>query len=218
MDSVKFTTKYHGCEEAENVIILISSSFMTDNVSTIVSNVKKQTTKSFELCEVVVPDWDAYLTPWETPSIFKDREFAGKARETLGYILDEVIPTIDKGKKIYIVGYSLAGLFALWSMYETDVFDGGASCSGSLWYPGWKEYAEKKQLNKASKIYLSVGSSEKKTKNEIMSTVEDMTIWQKTVFMDDTYVKNIISQFNVGGHFKDVEMRIAKAVAWIIDK
>ncbi|ERL11412.1 hypothetical protein HMPREF1248_0438 [Coriobacteriaceae bacterium BV3Ac1] len=32
----------------------------------------------------------------------------------------------------YISGYSLAGLFALWSLYQTDIFKGAACVSGSL--------------------------------------------------------------------------------------
>lgn len=37
---------------------------------------------------------------------------------------------------IGIAGYSLAGLFALYALYKTDVFTRVASMSGSLWFPG----------------------------------------------------------------------------------
>ncbi len=36
-----------------------------------------------------------------------------------------------------IAGYSLAGLFALWAVYQTGLFDRAASVSGSLWFDGF---------------------------------------------------------------------------------
>ncbi|MDY2610537.1 MAG: alpha/beta hydrolase-fold protein [Oscillospiraceae bacterium] len=38
-----------------------------------------------------------------------------------------------------IAGYSLAGLFALYAIYQTDLFSRVGSMSGSLGFPGIKE-------------------------------------------------------------------------------
>ena len=40
-----------------------------------------------------------------------------------------------------IAGDSMAGLFAVYALYRTQVFSRVASASGSLWYPGLLEYA-----------------------------------------------------------------------------
>ena len=39
-----------------------------------------------------------------------------------------------------LAGYSLAGLFALYALYQTDVFARAASMSGSFWFEGIMEY------------------------------------------------------------------------------
>lgn len=40
-----------------------------------------------------------------------------------------------------IAGYSLTGLFALYyAIYQTDLFSRVGSISGTLWFPGMKEY------------------------------------------------------------------------------
>ncbi len=65
-------------------------------------------------------------------------------------------------------GYSLAGFFALWSSYQTELFDGIAAVSPSVWYPQWMEYAkDNKPL--ATSVYLSLGDKEEKTKNPTMA-------------------------------------------------
>ena len=59
-----------------------------------------------------------------------------------------------------IAGYSLAGLFALWSVYQTDLFDWAASISGSLWFDGFLEFM-KANTPKVKFIYFSLGIKKK---------------------------------------------------------
>lgn len=56
-----------------------------------------------------------------------------------------------------ITGYSLAGLFAVYAIYRTDVFSGGCM-SGSVWFPGFKEYIFSRELKRRPDcIYFSLG-------------------------------------------------------------
>ena len=46
--------------------------------------------------------------------------------ETIGEVLD------DKTRKVYIMGYSLAGLFSLWALLESNLFEGAICASRAL--------------------------------------------------------------------------------------
>ena len=57
-----------------------------------------------------------------------------------------------------IAGYSLAGLFAVYALYRTDVFARAASVSGSLWFPGFREYVfSHTPLCRPDCVYFSLG-------------------------------------------------------------
>ena len=102
--------------------------------------------KGFTLAAFKVDDWNADLSPWEAPPVFGNEGFAGGAEVTLKYVTDQLIPELTGGKDwpadpksapaIYIGGYSLAGFFALWASYQTDLFRGAAAASPSVWFPG----------------------------------------------------------------------------------
>ena len=113
--------------------------------------------------------------------------------------------------------YSLAGLFALWTAYETDIFSAIASCSGSLWFEQWDEYVLHHQIKHKSNIYLSLGGKEEKTKNPVMARVGDRTRIQERILRNDPKVKQTTLEFNSGGHFADAQKRLAKAVKWLLE-
>ena len=161
---------------------------------------------------VHVNDWNTDLTPWEAPPVFGNTGFGSGAGETLKYLLKDVIPEY-KEKKLYIAGYSLAGLFALWASYETDVFMGSVCASPSVWYPGWVEYAEK-NIAKTDRIYLSLGDKESKTRNQIMSKVKENIEKQHEILKGSGISCTL--EWNPGNHFKDPALRIARGMAWIL--
>lgn len=113
------------------VVIYISNEQFGEAGEKIKDGVELIAGVSFTFCELIVNDWDRYLTPWEVKANMKGRIFQGQAAVLLHSLETNVVPKIKehvKGAKIYIAGYSLAGLFALWSLYESDVFDGAACC------------------------------------------------------------------------------------------
>ena len=74
--------------------------------------IQKRTEKEFRLIAVKVDSWNDDLSPWSAPAVFGTAEFGGKAPAMLEKILTLCN---DKSKTYYICGYSLAGLFALWT-------------------------------------------------------------------------------------------------------
>lgn len=204
------------------VIIYISSKRMNIKDSDFANKLCEHTGTSFDLCEIVAEDWDSMLTPWRVDRCLENREFSGEAKKFLDFIVSEIIPEIDKKYKnhreLYIAGYSLAGLFSLWSLYECDVFDGAVCCSGSLWYPGWDEFVTKNAIAKKAKVYLSLGDKESCTKNSILRTVGERTKRQYDILGNDSNVTDVIFEHNKGGHFADVESRVIKGIGWILDR
>ena len=85
-----------------------------------------------------------------------------RADEYLELLLDEIIPAVKtelnaEPKVVMLAGYSLAGLFALYAVTKCDLFTAAASCSGSMWFPDFKEYITKFDTTKLPRtIYFSL--------------------------------------------------------------
>ena len=100
----------------------------------------------FNLVAISSLNWEHDMVPWDSPPISeKNAPFTGGADDYLSVLLNEILPkaeTFISGTPLWkgIAGYSLAGLFAVYAIYQTDVFSRAASMSGSLWFPGIKEY------------------------------------------------------------------------------
>lgn len=166
---------------------------------------------SLRLIAVSINNWNNDLSPWEAPAVFGKENFGGDASRTLGELLKLCD---DKGKKYYIGGYSLAGLFALWAAYQTDIFDGVAAASPSMWFPGFDDYMKKNEI-KTDTVYLSIGDREEKARNPVMATVGDR-IREAHSLLKERNV-NCILEWNEGNHFKDADIRTSKAFAWVLN-
>ena len=167
-------------------------------------------------------DWNRDMTPWPCQPPYKSGEpFGGGADEYLEALVSEIIPCAKahicgEPSKTCIAGYSLAGLFALYAAYRCDAFDRAASMSGSLWFPGFMEFAKEHDMKKApEKIYLSLGDKEAKTRNLLMQKVQE-----NTEALAEYYVRlgiDVDFEMNPGNHFRDVDLRCAKGIAAISD-
>jgi hypothetical protein len=163
------------------------------------------------LIAVRINNWNNDLSPWEAPAVFGKENFGGEASKTLCELMDLCK---DKGKRYFIGGYSLAGLFALWAAYQTDIFEGVAAASPSMWFPGFADYMKKNELH-TNTVYLSLGDREEKARNPVMATVGDR-IREAEALLKDKDV-NCILEWNEGNHFKDADIRTAKAFAWVLN-
>lgn len=164
-------------------------------------------------------DWERDLTPWPAPKVLKrGDDFSGGARQFLTLMEEEIIPAVEKecvpeGKEAdrSIVGISLAGLFSIWATMNGGPFRSLASVSGSLWYDGFMEYLKENDFPTAPEgIYLSVGDTEKNTRNPRMATVEDNTREAASLFASKG-IKTFF-ELNPGNHFSDTVPRLRKAV------
>ena len=170
--------------------------------------------QSFCLKAVKVNSWNKDLSPWPAPAVFGREDFGEGAEETLAYLLREVVPhKTNYPKRIYIGGYSLAGLFALWAGYQTDVFSGIAAASPSIWFPGFTEYMKENELH-AHAVYLSLGDREERTRNPVMARVGD-AIREAYAHLQETGVDCVL-EWNKGNHFKEPDLRTARAFAWVM--
>lgn len=179
--------------------------------------------QNFLLVAFQVEDWNREFSPWKAPAAFGTEGFSGQGAETLRWLTEECVPYIDqtfgtKEQEHWLVGYSLAGLFALWAAYESNVFSGIACCSGSLWFPDWDIYVKEHTLQSRCNIYLSLGGKEEKTKNKVMATVGDRTREQKKILQEDPMAEQVILEWNTGGHFADAGKRLAKGIRWLFEE
>lgn len=165
---------------------------------------------NIHLIAVRIDDWNSDLSPWEAPAVFGKENFGGGASRTL----DELLELCgDKSRTYYIGGYSLAGLFALWAAYQTDVFHGVAAASPSMWFPGFADYMANNEICTGT-VYLSLGDREEKTRNPIMATVGNR-IREAHVLLKERGV-NCILEWNEGNHFRDPDLRTARAFVWLL--
>lgn len=116
---------------------------------------------------------------------------------------------------IGLAGYSLAGLFAVYAMYRSDLFSRIASASGSLWYPGFVDYVKSHGMKRRpERLYLSLGDKEARTRNPYMKKVQENTEllygWYRQQGIETTF------ELNSGNHFVNDTERMAKGIAWIL--
>lgn len=157
-------------------------------------------------------DWNNDMSPWPSKAVFKGMpDFGGKS----GEFLEKLIEMLPEASIRYICGYSMAGLFALWALYNSTIFDGAASCSGSLWYPGFEEYTAENDFAKSpKKVYLSLGDREAKTRNPVMAAVEAKTL-AICEHLKEQGIETVF-EMNQGNHFAEPDVRTAKGIAWLL--
>jgi Predicted hydrolase of the alpha/beta superfamily len=153
-------------------------------------------------------DWNRELSPWPAKHVLKGGgDFQGEADIFLQDLCS--LEELKKSwKQIIICGYSLAGLFSLYACTKTNLFDGCASVSGSLWYPDLIEYLKKNPVH-CSSVYLSLGDLEKNSRQALLSTVEEKTNEVKEILSAYTSVR---MEMNPGNHFNDPNGRIIRAL------
>ena len=180
-----------------------------------VEAIKELSDKPFSLVAFMIKEWNQELTPWVAPPIFGKTPFGDGAEKTLEFITSQLLPEVQENiPHLILGGYSLAGLFALWAGYQTDLFEGIAAASPSVWYPQWIDYAsENKPFPKS--FYLSLGDKEEKAKNPIMAQVGNAIRKQHELLTKQEI--NTILEWNVGNHFVDSDKRMAKGFAWAIN-
>ena len=201
-------TARYGDPDAPTILIQMVDDHDLEGMESEVAEIRNLTDKRFYLIAVKVQNWNTDLSPWNAPAVFGKDAFGAGAADTL----EEVLKLCADQKKIYIIGgYSLAGLFALWAVYQTDVFAAVAAASPSVWFPGFIEYM-KEHRPQAASVYLSLGDKEEKTRNPVMAAVGSR-IREAHELLRGQGVDTVL-EWNPGNHFRDANIRTAKAFAW----
>ena len=192
-------------------LVLIEPIHTLDGMAHEVDLIRDLAGENFLLRAVKV-DWFKDLSPWPAPPVFGDTAFGDGAQHTL----EEILKLTDDPKKQYVLGgYSMGGLFALWSAFRTDVFSGIAAVSPSVWFPGFAEFAAQSRIN-TGQVYLSLGDREEKTRNPVMATVGDR-IRALYHCLQSRGIPCCL-EWNEGNHFRDPDLRTAKGFAWIMNE
>ncbi len=190
-----------------------------ETAESLFDEVKALTNNDFSLAVFDVTDWNAQFSPWTAPAVFGKDSFSGKGNDTLRFLENGFLPEIKSKfpeSEVFLTGYSLAGLFSLWALYETDKFNGAVCCSSSLWFDKWDEYASLHRIKSPSTIYMSLGDREEKTKNKVMSIVGDRTRRQAEILKEDPNVEKLYFEWNEGGHFVEPLKRVSKGITRIL--
>ena len=184
---------------------------------------RKMNCPVFTLVTISGLAWDHDMSPWNIPPISKnDTPCTGGANEYLQLLTEKIIPKAEgllAGKVSWrgIAGYSLAGLFALYSVYQTDVFSRVACMSGSLWFPNFKEYIVSHTMKgRANHFYFSLGDKESHTQNPYLKSVQGNTEAISAFYKQKGL--DTIFELNPGNHYKDAVRRTAAGISWILSR
>ena len=177
----------------------------------------------FTLVAIGGLDWNRELSPWKCDGCVRGAEpFGGQASGFLDELLNQIIPQAESSLLCPptwrgIAGYSLAGLFSLWALWQTDTFDRAASASGSLWFPHVIDYAHEHTMpNAPDAVYLSLGKKETKTPNRMMRHVLDDTRAMEELFIERDIPTTL--ELNPGNHFAQTDLRMARGIRWILTR
>ena len=164
-----------------------------------------------------VADWDKYLSPWHAKAVFKKSpDFSGCADELISLIAVHAVPEIECTVGTHparrgIGGYSLAGLFALYSFWRADIFDCGFSASGSMWFDGFADYICKNAPMRAPDIFcFSLGDTEHVSRSPRIASVRENT--EKAVSRLNELGAVTSFRYNSGGHFCEENARICDII------
>ena len=167
--------------------------------------------------------WDHDMAPWDIPPISKDdTPCTGGADAYLQFLVEEVLPQAEKqipGPVAWrgLAGYSLAGLFALYSAYQTGLFSRIACVSGSLWFPDLVQYVSSHTIREGVKhLYFSLGDRECHTRNRYLKPVQENT--QSIASLCRKNGLDTVFELNPGNHFQNAVQRTAAGIRWILSR
>lgn len=168
-------------------------------------------------------NWNHDMAPWDMPPISRDDvPCTGGADEYLQLLTHEIVPRAEAllpGSVLWrgLAGYSLAGLFALYSLYHTAAFPRAASVSGSLWFPGLLEYVASHEMkSRLQHLYFSLGDRENRTRNPYLKEVRRVTEELETFYKDRGF--DTVFQLNQGSHFHKTCERTTAGIAWLLSR
>ncbi len=186
---------------------------------------QREISPEFLMLSIKPHNWNDDFTPWSVPA-FREGEQAplGKADEYIQKLSGEIKLYIDANYRTkkepensILIGYSLGGLAALYTLYKTDTFGKVGSLSGSLWYDDWIHFMKNNIFEiRSCKVYLSLGKKESRSRNTRMSKVAECTEKATEILKEQLESENVTFEWNNGGHFTEIPKRFANAISWLL--
>ena len=217
----------------------------------VADNSPVQVPEGVSLVNVGVDLWEENFSPWCAPRVFaKGPNFGDGAQKTLDTLINQVIPWTESEltePPAYrmLVGYSLAGLFSLWTGVSQQVACGcqpgtattpqlsgpGApyvdasvatfqrigAVSGSFWFPGLLDYVDQ-QLSGGA-VGLTHAYLSLGDREARTPNPQIMHVRENAELLASRLESaGITSMFelNRGNHFQNVEGRMQKALDWLV--
>ena len=210
-----------------------------------------QVPEGVSLVNVGADLWEENFSPWCAPRVFaKGPNFGDGAQKTLDTLINQVIPwaeselTESPAYRV-LVGYSLAGLFSLWTGVSQQVACGcqpgtattpqlsgpGApyvdasvatfqrigAVSGSFWFPGLLDYVD--QQLRGGVVGLTHAYLSLGDREARTPNPQIMHVRENAELLaSELENAGITSTFelNRGNHFQNVEGRMQKALDWLV--
>ena len=207
--------------ESESPIIYLNT--FSDEGKKVYEAAQAASCPPFTLVAISDLDWNHDMVPWDSPPAFKNATpCTGGADDYLRLLTEEIIPKAEKeiaGVPPWrgIIGYSLAGLFALYAIYRTDLFSRVGSMSGSLWFPGMKDYIfSHEPKRQPDHIYFSLGDKESKTRNPVLRSVRQSTEEIQAFYQSKGI--DTVFELNPGNHYYHAAERTAAGIVWLLTR
>lgn len=211
----KLVTLYGAVSSAEACPVVFLNTVM-DEGDKVYAACRKLGAPPFVLAAVSRVNWSDDMTPWPTEAVAKwESRCGGMADLYLSKLENEIVPAVCDAlpfspSGLYLAGYSLGGLFAIYALWNTPLFTRAASASGSLWYPDIAEYCcSREPAGRPDRVYLSLGSKETKGRGRtasLRSNTEAVAARLRSLGADVTFEEN------PGGHTHEADRRMAKAI------
>lgn len=177
----------------------------------------------FVLVGITNLNWCTDLAPWYVRPTGPTHTacFPG-AEKYIKVLSDTIVPKAEgmlsfQVKRRFLAGYSLAGLFAYWSLYQTDLFERLILGSGSFWFPDFEKYVqEHKMVRKPLSVYFSLGRQESHTEYPIFNTVQTRTEWLENYTKEQGI--DTVFVLEPGNHYDDPPGRMERGMAWTFEQ
>ena len=211
----KLVTLYGAVSSGEPCPVVFLNTVM-DEGEKVYTACRKLGAPPFVLAAVSRVNWSDDMTPWPTEAVAKwESRCGGMADLYLSKLENEIVPAVCDAlpfppSGLYLAGYSLGGLFAIYALWNTPLFTRAASASGSLWYPDIAEYCcSREPAGRPDRVYLSLGSKETKGRGRtasLRSNTEAVAARLRSLGADVTFEEN------PGGHTHEADRRMAKGI------
>lgn len=191
-----------------------------NDISRYVEAYERFSSPSFGMVLIQEINWFDELTPWPAETVYETGpDFGGHADAHLHRICNEIIPLVEKeiGVPQYrgIMGYSLGGLFSVYSFYTTDLFVLCGCLSGSMWYDNFYNWmSERKPKATTGSVYFSVGKQEQFTEYERMIITGQVMKKATDLLCDQDY--DAFFEYTDGDHFENIPDKVERGLKWLM--